>query len=219
MEKKKRKLSVPHTYVIIGIILVIVTLMTYVIPAGQYDRVMDEASGQEIIVTGSYHHVEQTPVGPFKMVTALAEGMVDASDIIFFCFFAYGLVYMMIKTGAFYGGVSALKRVMRGKEILILPVSASLSPWAMTAWWAERQSYWASSLGLRQRHSIRLPSVLHKASPDYPSDQGLVPHYLPGAVRSAGNLVRHALRPQGQKRSEPVYRQRCSLQRGRGDDQ
>lgn len=172
MEKKKRKLSVPHTYVIIGIILVIVTLMTYVIPAGQYDRVMDEASGQEIIVTGSYHHVEQTPVGPFKMVTALAEGMVDASDIIFFCFFAYGLVYMMIKTGAFYGGVSALKRVMRGKEILILPVSASLSPWAMTAWWAERQSYWASSLGLRQRHSIRLPSVLHKASPDYPSDQG-----------------------------------------------
>ena len=122
MEKKKRKLSVPHTYVIIGIILVIVTLMTYVIPAGQYDRVMDEASGQEIIVTGSYHHVEQTPVGPFKMVTALAEGMVDASDIIFFCFFAYGLVYMMIKTGAFYGGVSALKRVMRGKEILILPV-------------------------------------------------------------------------------------------------
>ena len=60
MEKKKRKLSVPHTYVIIGIILVIVPLMTYVIPAGQYDRVMDEASGQEIIVTGSYHHVEQT---------------------------------------------------------------------------------------------------------------------------------------------------------------
>ncbi|WP_419022976.1 YfcC family protein [Emergencia sp.] len=122
MEKKKRKLSVPHTYVIIGIILVIVTLMTYVIPAGQYDRVMDEASDQEIIVTGSYHHVKQTPVGPFKMVTALAKGMVDASDIIFFCFFAYGLVYMMIKTGAFYGGVSALKRVMRGKEILILPV-------------------------------------------------------------------------------------------------
>ena len=53
MEKKKRKLSVPHTYVIIGIILVIVTLMTYVIPAGQYDRVMDEASLQGLIITWS----------------------------------------------------------------------------------------------------------------------------------------------------------------------
>lgn len=121
-KKKKFKLSVPHTYVIIGIILIIVTLMTYLVPAGQYDRVMDEELGREIIVTGSYHHVEQTPVTPFRMFAALANGMADASDIIFFCFFAYGLVYMMIKTGAFYGSIGALQRKMKGKEIIIIPV-------------------------------------------------------------------------------------------------
>ncbi len=122
MEKKKKLLTVPHTYVIIGIILILVTLMTYLIPAGQYDRVLDEETGYDIIVEGSYHHVDQSPVGPFKMIQSLANGMADASDIIFFCFFAYGLVYMMIKTGAFYGGIGALQRLMHGVEILIIPV-------------------------------------------------------------------------------------------------
>lgn len=122
MKKKKFKLSVPHAYVVIGMILIVVTLMTYVIPAGQYDRVLDESTGKEIIVVDSYHHVEQSPVGPFKMIISIAEGMVDASDIIFFIFFAYGLVYMLIQTGAFYGGIGALQRLMRGKEILIFPV-------------------------------------------------------------------------------------------------
>ena len=55
--KKKKLLAVPHTYVIIGIILILVTLLTYIVPAGQYDRVMDEETGYEIIVNGSYHHV------------------------------------------------------------------------------------------------------------------------------------------------------------------
>lgn len=120
--KKKKLLAVPHTYVIIGIILILVTLLTYIVPAGQYDRVMDEETGYEIIVNGSYHHVDQTPVGPFKMVQALANGMADASDIIFFCFFAYGLVYMLIKTGAFYGGIGALQRLMGGSQVLVFPV-------------------------------------------------------------------------------------------------
>lgn len=120
--KIKKKFNVPHTYVIIGIILVLVTLMTYIVPAGQFDRVMDPSTGQELIVNGSFHRVEQTPVSPFGMIVSIARGMSDASDIIFFCFFAYGLVYMLTETGAFFGGVSALKRSMKGYEVLVLPV-------------------------------------------------------------------------------------------------
>ncbi len=122
MEKLKRKLKIPHTYVIIGIILVFATILTYIVPAGMYDRVLDEETGNEIIVADSYHQIEQMPIGPFRMVGALADGMVESADIIFFCFFAYGLVYMMIQSGAFYGGIGKLKRVMKGKEVLILPV-------------------------------------------------------------------------------------------------
>lgn len=118
---RKRKFSFPHTYVIIGMILVLVTILTYIVPAGQYQRVEDE-NGRMLVVSGSFEFVEQSPVSPFGMVMAIAEGMVQSADIIFFIFFAYGLVYMMIQTGAFYGGMGALIKRMRGKEWLIFPV-------------------------------------------------------------------------------------------------
>ena len=57
---------------------------------------------------------------------AIVEGMVQSADIIFFIFFAYGLVYMLIETGAFFGGMGALIKKMRGKEWLIFPVFMAL---------------------------------------------------------------------------------------------
>lgn len=121
-EKKKSKFKVPHTYVIIGIILVIVTALTYIIPAGTFDRIEDEATGRTIVVQDSYKRVEQTPVSPFEMVIAIADGMVEASDIIFFIFFAYGFVYLLIQTGAFYGGMGTLVKKFHGAEKMIFPV-------------------------------------------------------------------------------------------------
>ena len=38
-EKKKKNITFPHTFVILFIIIVSVSLMTYVIPAGQFDRI------------------------------------------------------------------------------------------------------------------------------------------------------------------------------------
>jgi len=121
-KKKKNSFKVPHTYIIIGIILVILTILTYVIPAGSYERMADPETGRSIVVQGSYARVEQTPVSPFEMVMSIADGMVGASDIIFFIFFAYGFVFLLIKTGAFYGFMGALIRKFRGAERMIFPV-------------------------------------------------------------------------------------------------
>ena len=44
-EKKKwfERVKMPHTYVILITILVIMTVLTHIIPAGQYQRVEDPA--------------------------------------------------------------------------------------------------------------------------------------------------------------------------------
>lgn len=125
VKEKRKKFEFPHTYVIIGIILVFVTVLTYIIPAGQYQRVED-ADGQMVVLSDSFEFIEQTPVGPGGMVMAIVEGMVQSADIIFFIFFAYGLVYMLIETGEFFGGMGALIKKMRGKEWLIFPVFMAL---------------------------------------------------------------------------------------------
>lgn len=82
VKEKRKKFEFPHTYVIIGIILVFVTVLTYIIPAGQYQRVED-ADGQMVVLSDSFEFIEQTPVGPGGMVMAIVEGMVQSADIIF----------------------------------------------------------------------------------------------------------------------------------------
>ena len=121
MELKKKKFQVPHTYVIIGILLAIITILTYIVPAGSFDRIEDAELGRTMVVQGSFKFIEQSPVSPFRMFMAIVEGMVSASDIIFFIFFAYGFVFLLIKTGAFYGSMGALIKKFKGKEAFILP--------------------------------------------------------------------------------------------------
>lgn len=122
MGKKKRAFQMPHSYVILFIMLVVVTLLTYIVPSGEYTRVTDELTGREVVVEGSYQTVENTYITPFGMFTALFQGMVESADIIFFILFAYGLVYMLIKSGAFYGGIGVLLKKFAGKEKFMLPI-------------------------------------------------------------------------------------------------
>ncbi len=121
-KKSKFDFKIPHTYIIIGIIIVVAMVMTYIVPAGEFDRTEDPVTGRTIVVQGTYHRVDQSPVNPFNMFIAIQEGMIDSADIIFFILFAYGFVYMQIKTGAFDGAVGALLRTMGGKEKYLIPV-------------------------------------------------------------------------------------------------
>lgn len=121
-KNKKFKLSMPHSYVIMGIILIAVSLLTYIIPAGEFKRVEDPETQRQIVVPGSYQHVEQSPVSIFDITTSIYEGMIRGSEIIFYVFISYGFIFMLTKTGAFDSGVGALVRKTKGKEILIIPV-------------------------------------------------------------------------------------------------
>lgn len=50
MEKeKKRKIKVPHPFVLICILIIICTILTYIVPAGTYDRYYDEEVGAELV--------------------------------------------------------------------------------------------------------------------------------------------------------------------------
>lgn len=50
--KKKKGIQMPHTYIILFLIVLVVCLLTYVIPAGQFER-QEDASGRMLIVPGT----------------------------------------------------------------------------------------------------------------------------------------------------------------------
>ncbi len=119
--KKKRKFGIPHTYAIIFLIIIVATIATYFIPAGEFDRI--EVDNREVVVEGSYSHVEQQPVTFFEMFTSVPFGMQEGARIIFYIFIVGGAFGIIRATGAIESGVNALVQKMQDKGILLIPLS------------------------------------------------------------------------------------------------
>lgn len=126
MEEKsaKRKFSMPNTFVVISIFIMLATALTWLIPSGSFERAFDEATGRTLVVPGTFKLLPHTPVSLPQMVMSIYEGMVDAANIIFFTFFSYGFMVMLIKVGAFDAGVGAMIRKLKDKDHYAMPLIA-----------------------------------------------------------------------------------------------
>lgn len=119
---KNKKLQIPHTFVILFIIILAVAAMTYIIPAGQFERVVDETTQIVTIDPSSYKSVEQTPIGVFKIFVSIQRGFVESGSVIFLIIFAYFCVYTVTKTGALNGFIKKLLQITHGKENYMIPI-------------------------------------------------------------------------------------------------
>ena len=121
MEKKKKKLAVPHTYVLLLVLVLICAIATWLVPGGQYERVVDEATGRKVIDPTSFQFVDsEGGLGFFDTMKEFILGMESASDIIFFIFIIGGAFTIVQATGAMAGGVHALVRRFGNKQNFIL---------------------------------------------------------------------------------------------------
>jgi len=106
----KRKFKVPHTLVILFSMVVLAQILTYVVPAGSFDRVETE-SGRMQVVPGSFHLTPDVPaVSPFASLTAIPRGFSGAHEIIFFVFIIGGLFAVLRATGSLEAGMASLLR-------------------------------------------------------------------------------------------------------------
>lgn len=123
MLKKKKGITLPHIYILLFSIIVVCTILTWILPAGEFDRVVNEATGRTVAVAGTFHTVEQSPVGIFQMFQAIYNGMCDAGSVTFFVFISYASINIIISIGAFNGLVAGLLKVFKGKaRVAIIPI-------------------------------------------------------------------------------------------------
>lgn len=118
---KKKGFAMPNNYVVIFCIILLAAVMTYIIPAGAYDRVLNE-SGREVVVDGSFHYVEQTPISLFGIFESISTGFTQVADIIFFIIFAYGWISVLLKNGTFNAMIGGLIRKFGDKIEYMIPV-------------------------------------------------------------------------------------------------
>lgn len=119
---KKRKFSMPHSYVTLIIIIVFCTILTWIIPSGSFTRVVDESLGREVVVPGSFTFIEDSSAGVWDFFQAFYRGMLDAADIIFFVLFASAYIFMLMKTGAINALVGATMRRLGRRDHLLIPI-------------------------------------------------------------------------------------------------
>lgn len=117
----------PDVLTLLTIFMVCFTLLTWIIPAGQFER--QKFGTKDVVVPGTYHLVEQNAQGVMGFLTAPVKGIVAASDIIAFVFLVAGAFGIVQKTGAiqaFLGRVIALGLAKPHLKKLILPLLITL---------------------------------------------------------------------------------------------
>jgi len=117
-----RGFHLPHPLVLLSGCVLLAAVGSWLLPAGEYDRRPDEATGRTVVVAGTYHRVARTPVGPFAAVVALPRGMIDASEVVFLVFLVGGAFTVVDETGTLKRAMGGLARAMAGRDLLVIPI-------------------------------------------------------------------------------------------------
>lgn len=118
--KKKQRSKIPHTYVILFLLIVIISVLSYIIPASSYDMV--EVGDRMVVDPDSFQYIESTPVGLIEFLTAIPRGLDEAAGIVFFIFILGGSFNIIEKTGTMEVGVSQIADKLKDKPNIMIPV-------------------------------------------------------------------------------------------------
>ncbi|MFE4525604.1 YfcC family protein [Cytobacillus firmus] len=119
-EKREKESKTINVFVLLLIVLLTATLLTYIIPAGKYEWV--ELNGREVVDPQSFSKIEQSPVYFFDFFKAIHTGMVEAADIIFFVFIIGGTFGVLTATGTIETLMIVLSKKLANKEKWLIPV-------------------------------------------------------------------------------------------------
>jgi uncharacterized ion transporter superfamily protein YfcC len=90
------KTRIPHTYVLLFSLILIAAVGTWFIPAGSYNRVVQQ--GRELIDPDSYRPVEGRPAGVPSVLMAFPRALAEVADIVFYIFIIGGAFGVLNRT-------------------------------------------------------------------------------------------------------------------------
>lgn len=122
-KKKRMTFKMPDAYVLLFMIAFICAIASYIVPAGEFDRVTK--GDVTTAVPGSYHSIEQSPVSLISFFTSLQDGMVGSAPIIFLILFTGDHCYSR-KNGAINGLIYNVISKFHTKQLLFICIVGAL---------------------------------------------------------------------------------------------
>lgn len=125
MSETKKKFNVPPSLVIILAVMVLAAVLTWIVPAGEYARITNEA-GQTVVDPNSFQYVEKSPVNPLSVLKYVFDGMTNARGIIFSLMLSGGGLGIVLGTGMFQAAAATLGQKVKGKETVVIALIMGL---------------------------------------------------------------------------------------------
>lgn len=119
-------LRVPDPLTLLVACVLVAAGLSYVLPAGEYQRREDPQTGRQVVVVGTYQRVDPNPVGLFDAMVAIPRGMANAADVVFMILFGTAAFTVVDRTGALATGVSWLVWRLGHRRLLVIPAISLL---------------------------------------------------------------------------------------------
>jgi len=113
---ERKKFHMPTAYTILFLLIILVAIATWFIPAGTYDYV------DGVPVAGTYHPTAASPQGVGAVLKAAFSGFYDAVDVCVFILMVGGFLGVVMKTGAVDAGVARVIQRLGGREKWLIPI-------------------------------------------------------------------------------------------------
>jgi uncharacterized ion transporter superfamily protein YfcC len=107
--------------------VIIAAILTYIIPAGEYTFVSDEATGRNLIDPNSFQFIENTPVGIMDFLLSITEGMIGAASIIFLVFLVGGYFQVINDTGAIESTINLAVDKLNKRPLIVIPIIMAIT--------------------------------------------------------------------------------------------
>lgn len=123
----------PTAYTILFALVIAMAALTWIVPAGEYERATNEALGKDVPVPGSYQLVEAAPQSLIHVLMAPIAGFYDPSsyqanaiDVSLFILIVGGFLGVVTATGAINTGIAQAMRKLAGREKWMIPIMMAL---------------------------------------------------------------------------------------------
>jgi len=121
------RFQLPHPLVLLLGAVGIAAALTWLIPAGEYQRRTDADTGRTVVIAGTYAPVDAAPVGPMAAVLAVPRGIIAGADVILTILFVGGAFALLDATGALARLVGALVGATRRPRTIVVAVSLAFA--------------------------------------------------------------------------------------------
>ncbi len=119
--KDKQKESM-HSFVMLSLVVIAVAILTYIVPAGAYERIVDTVTGRSIVDPSSFHSIDSSPVSFMQLLSAIPKGFTEVADIICFTLVCGGAFAIIQKANLIKALIQTVSKKFRSKGVIGLMV-------------------------------------------------------------------------------------------------